>query len=75
MGQTLKDEAAKLGGMQREVNRKNGELTHPPEVLEDVDIKRAHSTPHTQQPSPPYTLFVAPTPTSPGRVIVSPARA
>ena len=34
--QTLKDEGAKSGGMQREVNFKNDELTYLPEVLDDA---------------------------------------
>ena len=34
--QTLKDEGAKPGRMQREVNFKNDELTHLPEVLDDA---------------------------------------
>lgn len=67
--QMLKDEAAKSDSIQREVNLKNDELIHLREVLEDVDVKRAHSTHHAQQPSPPRTLSTAsslhPHPTNP----------
>ncbi len=49
------------------------ELTHLHEVLEDVDVKRAHSSRRAQQPTPPHTLSTAPSlhphPTSPLRFI------
>ena len=64
------------GGMQLEINLKKGELAHLPKVLEDVDVKRAHSTLRAQQSPSPYTLSsLYPRPISPERIAVSPARA
>ena len=60
--QTLKDEAAKSGGMHREVNLKNSELTHLPEALEGVSLKRAHSTHQRSSPLRRTRAFAAPTP-------------
>ena len=62
--------------MQPEVNLKNGKLAHLPEVFEDVDVKRAHSTLRAQQPPSPYTLTsLHPHPTSPALIAISHARA
>ena len=70
--QALKDEAAKLEGLQRELSLKNDELTHMREQLDDGDngdLKPTHSIRRPQQPSPPHTFSTAsglhPHPTNP----------
>lgn len=82
--QALKDEAAKLEGLQRELNLKNDELTNMRELLDDGDdgdVKRNPSIRRPQQPSPPHTFSsgsgLHPHPTNPFWFIAggSPSRA